>query len=508
MEQSGRIAVRIGCALAIAAVVSLAAVAGAAAQQTAYVKRGGGCDGKSPCYATVQAAIDRSAAGSTVVVFAGTYREHVVLNKSLTLQGRRGATIDGGGSGTVLSLSVDQATVSGLALRNGGVGVGLPGADDNRLSDLRISNVRRGLFFSSRATGNLVTGTDIGQASEFAIDVGDQGDADNHFLRLTLHDSAKGFNAYRGSDRLLLEDSSLRRIGPGPAVVIGWSKGWTVADNEIVRNASGILTDTVRSGTIEHNYIARNAGNGIEEAGFYSTVSTHGNRIDGNRRSGIALCIGARNNDVRNNVVVDNLLYGVEICAHPQQQYRNTGNTITHNYLFGPTGERSADARDDQGSNNWSRNYYGANLPWTVPFQIPGTAGARDVSPLWSRDLPLPGDRAECMGDGWWLLTNSSRPFRSRNACLKFVKAPYAVDRDCGEFPTQEAAQVFFLEQGGPQRDPSHLDGNRDGIACEERPCPCYYGTQLPAPSERAARHSLSLDGSRRPQRAADPRRR
>lgn len=47
------------------------------------------------------------------------------------------------------------------------------------------------------------------------------------------------------------------------------------------------------------------------------------------------------------------------------------------------------------------------------------------------------------------------------------------VDRDCGDFPSQAAAQNFFLANGGPQNDPHRLDDEGDGIACESNPCPC-----------------------------------
>ncbi len=47
------------------------------------------------------------------------------------------------------------------------------------------------------------------------------------------------------------------------------------------------------------------------------------------------------------------------------------------------------------------------------------------------------------------------------------------VDRDCGDFPSQAAAQNFFLANGGPQSDPHRLDDEGDGIACESNPCPC-----------------------------------
>lgn len=40
-------------------------------------------------------------------------------------------------------------------------------------------------------------------------------------------------------------------------------------------------------------------------------------------------------------------------------------------------------------------------------------------------------------------------------------------DRDCGDFSSHWEAQRFYEQQGGPARDPHHLDADRDGIACE-----------------------------------------
>ena len=76
-----------------------------------------------------------------------------------------------------------------------------------------------------------------------------------------------------------------------------------------------------------------------------------------------------------------------------------------------------------------------------------------------------------------------------------------AADKDCANFRTQRAAQFFFLRHGGPQEDPDRLDGDNDGVACEDNPCPCYRRKHLPyalsfalaaAPSERLAAWSSS----------------
>jgi hypothetical protein len=58
--------------------------------------------------------------------------------------------------------------------------------------------------------------------------------------------------------------------------------------------------------------------------------------------------------------------------------------------------------------------------------------------------------------------------------------AASARDRDCADFSSQRAAQIFYIKHGGPRYDPHRLDGDNDGIACEDNPCPCYYRTHLP----------------------------
>jgi micrococcal nuclease len=47
---------------------------------------------------------------------------------------------------------------------------------------------------------------------------------------------------------------------------------------------------------------------------------------------------------------------------------------------------------------------------------------------------------------------------------------PAGPDRDCADFDTQAAAQAFFVAAGGPERDPHRLDGDNDGVACEDLP--------------------------------------
>lgn len=64
---------------------------------------------------------------------------------------------------------------------------------------------------------------------------------------------------------------------------------------------------------------------------------------------------------------------------------------------------------------------------------------------------------------------------------LAGLSAPaQAADRDCGDFASQRAAQIFFLKHGGPRRDPHRLDADGDGVACDSNPAPYYDGKKLP----------------------------
>jgi parallel beta-helix repeat protein len=68
---------------------------------------------------TISAAVAAAPPNTTVVVPSGTYAERVTVGKPLTLRGD-GATIDGGGEGTVIEVRADDVAVTGLTIR--GVG--------------------------------------------------------------------------------------------------------------------------------------------------------------------------------------------------------------------------------------------------------------------------------------------------------------------------------------------------------------------------------------------------
>lgn len=71
--------------------------------------------------------------------------------------------------------------------------------------------------------------------------------------------------------------------------------------------------------------------------------------------------------------------------------------------------------------------------------------------------------------------------------------------RDCSDFSTQQQAQDFFTQNGGPQNDPFNLDVDNDGQACEGLP----GGTSAPGPSPSVTQTPAASPGQTLPTNGA-----
>jgi len=81
---------------------------------TLYVSPDGSCGGKSPCYTSIQEAIDEGVTGSDILIVQGTYDESLVLNESKAL------TLQGGWDSTFTTQS-SYTTVNSITISNGTV---------------------------------------------------------------------------------------------------------------------------------------------------------------------------------------------------------------------------------------------------------------------------------------------------------------------------------------------------------------------------------------------------
>jgi len=120
-------------------------------------------------YSTIQEAVNAANAGDAIFVSAGTYYEHVTVDKSVLLIGEDRSTtiIDGGGEGTVVSVTADNVTVNGFTIQNSGkngywsfvAGIYLY-SSSNEISGNTLLNNNYGIlfFFSDK---NIINGNGI-----------------------------------------------------------------------------------------------------------------------------------------------------------------------------------------------------------------------------------------------------------------------------------------------------------------------------------------------------------
>jgi parallel beta-helix repeat protein len=114
-------------------------------------------------YATIQEAINapETLDGHTIFVETGTYYEHVVVNKSISLMGEDNShtVIEGNGTGKVVLITANNVSISGFAIRYSGYGVYDAGiwitSNSNNISNNHISNNSWGISLEY-ATLNII----------------------------------------------------------------------------------------------------------------------------------------------------------------------------------------------------------------------------------------------------------------------------------------------------------------------------------------------------------------
>ena len=123
-------------------------------------------------YTSIQSAIDNATPGDTIYVWAGTYYENVVVNKTVTLigNGSEDTIIDGGGSSDVVKITADWVNLSGFkVIKSGNKWVENPvdidtGIELNNVQNVSIinnncSNNNIGIFLEWSKSNTIVNNT-------------------------------------------------------------------------------------------------------------------------------------------------------------------------------------------------------------------------------------------------------------------------------------------------------------------------------------------------------------
>lgn len=310
-------------------------------------------------YPTIQEAVYAAEVGDTILVLNGTYPEHLVINKSLSVVGEsRSATIIDGS----ITITSDNVNINGFTIVHGkrGRGIWISSSSGCTISHNNITSCGEGISIGASSYNNIVGNTITKNA--YGIELGggsnDNTITKNHILK----------NAYSGID--ILYGSSYNKIANN-TISYNWNGIMIQRGVSSPRCIGNVIMDNVMSNSVNiivesccsDSKIIRNRmrGWGIDIGpSFLSDVpcnATIMNNTITNGRYGIfinARYVGAHFNDVVGNTVIN--------CDCGIYFRRSSNNTVYHNNFVNNTVQANV---DESQAINWDGGYPSGGNYWS-----------------------------------------------------------------------------------------------------------------------------------------------
>jgi nitrous oxidase accessory protein len=304
---------------------------------------------------SIAAALAAAQPGDTVQVAQGNYREHLVIDKRLTLQGIGRPTISGGGTGDVIRVRASDVTLQGLIVRDSGIdltaqnagiyiqpgsdrvtvqdcdlvynlfGIWLEGSKESRIVRNRIVG-RRDLQSAARGNGIQVYNTRAAQIIDNNISYSRDGlyvDVSQNalFRGNKIHHLRYGTH-FMTTDHSVWENNEVYLNRGGLALME--VRNLTVRNNIAWGNADhGIMLRTIQDSVITDNVVAANGRGFFIYDAEYNTLEH--NLVVGNR-IGVHLAAGSGNNKVDGNDFIDNQSQIKYVATRDVEWGRSQGN--------------------------------------------------------------------------------------------------------------------------------------------------------------------------------------
>ena len=325
-------------------------------------------------YQSIQEAIDANETlnGHMIGVEAGTYYEHVMVNKPLTFIGEERETtiIDGNSTGNVIEITANSVNVRGFTIQKSGTSHQSCGF---YISELSTGNTISCNLITNNFHGILPNGSSNNIISGNKITNNDQGiylseSSNNNITSNHITNNVEGVYLVNSSSNTV---SGNNITNNGDGVYLYSSSNNTVSRNDITNNDDGVILDNSLNNNISSNRVTNNTfGIGLSWGSNYNIISDNNitketlpkaygilvfqssyNNILGNKLAnnmdGIRIYY-TKNNSISGNTIVNND-YGIRL------RYETSNNTIYYNNFVNNT-QQVIDETSWEYSNIWDDN--------------------------------------------------------------------------------------------------------------------------------------------------------
>jgi len=282
-------------------------------------------------HTSIQDAIDNSTKGDTIRVYEGSYHENVTINRSLDLIGNGSANtiIDGGGTGDVVTISVDGVNMSGFSIIGSGTAMDdagvLVSSGYNHIRDINCSGHVNGIILDGQgnttitrsslwnnfygikitSSNNTISGsTCSGSSYGIYVYASFSGPQISNITVANNTCSSNNYGIYfMKTDRSLITDNTLS--SSGNAGIWLMQSSWNTLDNNRCQGSRwyGVFLSGSDNCTVT-NSIFSSSDKGIYISGADRT-DIHDNEIMENR-IGILVMSLSKNNSAHDNLIHSN----------------------------------------------------------------------------------------------------------------------------------------------------------------------------------------------------------